>query len=180
MPTTKRDRGWNPYPYRQIVNYFDSAGALACWNFDGSGSYLTDRTGNGYNLAWLSGGVSWRTEWSMMGIWFNNDRRLRAPNEEALRLALIDGGGGDASATVEWITGHYDTQASKRMFALSASGESLATNYLIDMNTTSTYNWSCFNEYNSGVNISPNFGTECSVLNPNVWVPTINFLRPMR
>lgn len=160
---------------KRINKHFPSGSGLVTWNFDNRGAVdddLADLSGNAHDLVWNAGSASHsKTPSGLVGMQFNNNRNLVAPNDEAFRIALDRLGAGDASLTIEIILGHGLT--TNRVIGSWAGGESEATNYLYDLyrHAASPDHWRSFNERGNGSNIDiyyPNV-PEASLLDPDYW-----------
>lgn len=121
-----------------IVNYLPTtkpagvtADPLFVFQFKPDADWLTDRTGNGYDASIVTGAFEFKVdpETGLIGLYFDSaqDHELILPDSEALRVARVDGGGGDASLTLEAIVRQ---ESPGIILGCDGSGEVLENNYL--------------------------------------------------
>ena len=128
---------------------------LARFQFDGTGSSLTDRE-NSYDLSMEVGSAAYITPaGNITGFNFNSNKSLIAPNTEDLRLAVIEGGGGDASATIEFLLRPTSSSAvTYPFFSVGSGGESPQSNFLNYLYYRGEVPaWRYFGEYANGSNV---------------------------
>lgn len=123
---------------------------IACYQFDGTASQLSDRSGNGYTLT-VENGSAVKTEGDgLKGIFFNGAFNLVAVGtSEALRAT--------GAVTIEAIISCDSLTSPDRCLVACADGggASLATNYLYSLYADfTTETWFCYHEYHtSGVGV---------------------------
>lgn len=127
---------------------------LAVWQLDGTASSLLDRTANGHDLTADVGTPSYATVEGLVGVNFDSNKRLVAPNLEAFRIAKDNVGGGDASLTIEAIV---RLDSGLGVVSCDSVGESPASNFLYRMGSHSSGTWASFCEYGNGSNVSMSF-----------------------
>lgn len=150
-----------PLNYLPVTPVAGAPSPLAVWQFDGGGSSLLDRTGNGYDLSMEVGTANHAVDdmgFGFTGFYFDADKRLVAPDAEALRIAKDRLGGGSAALTFEVIARVTNTANTPRIFSCYAGGESESTNHLYELIPHGSFAyWYSFNERGNGSNIDVRF-----------------------
>lgn len=120
-----------------------SSPALACYQFDGSGDELTDRTGNGYTLTVADGTRYYNALGGVKALEFNGALGLLGPDTEDLRIT--------GAITIEFV-GLIREKSSDRGHVVYIGGdvtaaESLITNVLTDLRITTSHLFEYAGEY---------------------------------
>lgn len=127
--------------YFPITNPSGVTAPEAVWAFNNVGNWWEDLTANGHDLGlYVRQRECVEIDWGW-GFDLNNMITTASGNDNGLQISKIDGGGGDASLTMEFLTnieGHaVDYQILR---CIGGSGSQLQKNILYDLHMGAT-NW---------------------------------------